>query len=559
MQWHRIAAQLPGRTADAVRNRWQRLQKSHSLGETEEGRAALDTMLIAHGFDKDWGVKAVWTAHEDQLIEEGVRRFGHRWRQVAASLPGRSDSSVRNRWTKLQRPGVKAVWTTHEDQLIEEGVRRFGHRWRQVAASLPGRSYSSAAKDALAGGRNATGYEGVLKHTSGRFQARHRVGGRQVYLGTFDTAVEAAVAYARGVGPGPTEAEAEAAERRRRQEAPRWRVEIRRHPIYGTVRKGGFKTKGTALVFRDSYITTGKALLTREAAAVFGQKEELAARAAMPEAHDRQGEELEAALRSALRGAAEGTAKAEGAAEGLAEAAVEAEAATDAFGRWTRAVATLRPYSLECAWHYGAKPDVEQCDWKSAARAKLAKANELAKAAEAALVEEAEEAAAAAKEWTDALVVDAATIVLEAMRARLPFTASTGGGDSCMRLQWVRKLLLEWVGTLDGFDESLLEDRAFLRLVRTTAYACLAFREAAALICTGRLTLWIRARQQASLWEVLKFSGLCSSQCFETVLEVAKALERAAGEYGRAMASRLLLAASESPHICTGYTMYFDH
>jgi hypothetical protein len=187
-------------------------------------------------------------------------------------------------------------------------------------------------------------------------------------LGTFDTAVEAAVAYARGVGPGPTEAEAEAAERRRRQEAPRWRVEIRRHPIYGTVRKGGFKTKGTALVFRDSYITymrscaadpaaaskaasaaaiacsaqlcsTGKALFTREAAAVFGQKEELAARAAMPEAHDRQGEELEAALRSALRGAAEGTAKAEGAAEGLAEAAVEAEAATDAFGRWTRAVA----------------------------------------------------------------------------------------------------------------------------------------------------------------------------------------------------------------------------
>ena len=57
---------------------------------------------------------------------------------------------------------------------------------------------------------------------------------------------------------------------------------------------------------------------------------------------------------------------------------------------------------------------------------------------------------------------------------------------------------------------------------------------------------------------MLKFSGLCSSQCFETVLEVAKALERAAGEYARAMASRLLLAASESPHICTGYTMYFD-
>ena len=94
------------------------------------------------------------------------------------------------------------------------------------------------------------------------------------------------------------------------------------------------------------------------------------------------------------------------------------------------------------------------------------------------------------------MVVDAATIVLEAMRARLPFTASTSGSDSCMKLQWIRKLLLAWVRTMDRFYESLLDDRAFLRLVRTTAYACLAFREAAALICTGRLTLWIRARQQ---------------------------------------------------------------
>jgi len=126
-QWPRIAAQLPGRTPDAVRNRWHRLQKTHSLGDSEEGRAALDALLLACGISKDWEPppdprgpidnacikgsdhgRAMWTAEEDALIEEGVRRFGCKWRQIASSLPGRSDSSVRNRWMRLQKEHASA-------------------------------------------------------------------------------------------------------------------------------------------------------------------------------------------------------------------------------------------------------------------------------------------------------------------------------------------------------------------------------------------------------------------------------------------------------------------
>lgn len=128
-QWGRIAAQLPGRTADAVRNRWHRLQKTHSLGDTEEGRAALDALLLACGISDDWQSapdpthksggdsscikgsdhgRAMWMPEEDALIEEGVRRFGCKWRQIASSLPGRSDSSVRNRWMRLQKEHASA-------------------------------------------------------------------------------------------------------------------------------------------------------------------------------------------------------------------------------------------------------------------------------------------------------------------------------------------------------------------------------------------------------------------------------------------------------------------
>mmetsp|Transcript_40235 Transcript_40235/g.121703 ORF Transcript_40235/g.121703 Transcript_40235/m.121703 type:complete len:151 (+) Transcript_40235:108-560(+) len=46
---------------------------------------------------------------------------------------------------------------------------------------------------------SSTGYKGVRQSYSGRFEAQHWVDGRNLGLGYFDTAVEAAVAYARSV------------------------------------------------------------------------------------------------------------------------------------------------------------------------------------------------------------------------------------------------------------------------------------------------------------------------------------------------------------------------
>ena len=76
--------------------------------------------------------RSMWTAEEDRLIMEGVCRFGSKWRQIAtAYMPGRSDSSIRNRWMRMEKEKIERQKdalhkpTTH---LSEEGPDSVGKR-----------------------------------------------------------------------------------------------------------------------------------------------------------------------------------------------------------------------------------------------------------------------------------------------------------------------------------------------------------------------------------------------------------------------------------------------
>ena len=121
-RWPEIAALLPGRTGDAVRNRWHRLQMAQVLADTDKGRAVPDVMLpqiseedttaaqLAQLTQQAAAVEekggAPWSAEEDAMLLDGVRRHGCRWRVIVASLPGRSDSSTRNRYKRLLCEGA---------------------------------------------------------------------------------------------------------------------------------------------------------------------------------------------------------------------------------------------------------------------------------------------------------------------------------------------------------------------------------------------------------------------------------------------------------------------
>jgi len=99
-QWDLVAAQLPGRTADAVRNQCHRLQKSSGAFGVMDDDCVSDVSSEDRKIGSAHG-RSVWTAEEDRVICEGVRSLGCKWRKIAALLPGRSDSSVRNRWSRI--------------------------------------------------------------------------------------------------------------------------------------------------------------------------------------------------------------------------------------------------------------------------------------------------------------------------------------------------------------------------------------------------------------------------------------------------------------------------
>ena len=140
-RWRVIAAMLPGRSDDAVRNRWNRLQeawrdgvsgavpadrpkagykctkcgkpkKNHvcdfqsgSMLAPAAGPAgptrARDRMPPAMAAEGE-KLRVSWTRHEDDMIRMSVSRMGPRWATIAAELPGRTEHAVRNRWHRLQ-------------------------------------------------------------------------------------------------------------------------------------------------------------------------------------------------------------------------------------------------------------------------------------------------------------------------------------------------------------------------------------------------------------------------------------------------------------------------
>lgn len=105
-KWRLVAADLPGRSDDAVRNRWKRIRERGDGGGAGSSEPAVKSHHKKRASDPTDAAEATerssWSRKEDETILRSVNEYGHRWSRIAESLPGRSEHAIRNRYSRLQ-------------------------------------------------------------------------------------------------------------------------------------------------------------------------------------------------------------------------------------------------------------------------------------------------------------------------------------------------------------------------------------------------------------------------------------------------------------------------
>ncbi|KAI3328356.1 Homeodomain-like protein [Ustulina deusta] len=86
--------------------------------------------------------RKTWTAKEDEQLRNAVLQTIQdsrplMWRDLAKSVPGRSNKDCRRRWwNTLAGCTVKGPWSESEDERLMHAVGSYGPQWTQVAAAV---------------------------------------------------------------------------------------------------------------------------------------------------------------------------------------------------------------------------------------------------------------------------------------------------------------------------------------------------------------------------------------------------------------------------------------
>eukprot|EP01017_Pseudomicrothorax_dubius_P026060 TRINITY_DN287_c0_g1_i2.p1 TRINITY_DN287_c0_g1~~TRINITY_DN287_c0_g1_i2.p1 ORF type:complete len:511 (-),score=142.92 TRINITY_DN287_c0_g1_i2:307-1839(-) len=124
--WKKIAENVAGKSDLECLHRWQKVLNPENQLKSKK-------------------TKRPWTDEEDKLVIELVKKHGpQKWTFIAEHLPGRIGKQCRERWHNHLNPQIKKnPWTDDEEWLLYLHHKAIGNRWADIAKSLPGRTDNS--------------------------------------------------------------------------------------------------------------------------------------------------------------------------------------------------------------------------------------------------------------------------------------------------------------------------------------------------------------------------------------------------------------------------------
>ena len=119
------------------------LKKSIECNTSFMSCFAVDPNVLAQS--KKVHQKMKFTHEEDEQLRRLVKVFGdNSWSEVASCMPGRNKRQCKERWTNYLSPTVNnAPWTVAEDSLLLQKHAELGAKWVKISRFFPGRSDTS--------------------------------------------------------------------------------------------------------------------------------------------------------------------------------------------------------------------------------------------------------------------------------------------------------------------------------------------------------------------------------------------------------------------------------